>query len=102
MADTWPGGLDSLTFRGSDGDESRRAGGPSPGLRPELTAEFSFVVRGLEKIFTLCLLFLAKPQAFLPWLSINNRGVRELLTLPHSVHLLVSARQLWVSFQPHA
>ncbi|MCB4456757.1 hypothetical protein [Leisingera sp. McT4-56] len=69
---------------------------------PGAVSKFPFIVLRLEKVFTVCLLFLARRRCFLPWLSINNRGVRELLTLPHSVHETDLAWQHWATFQPHA
>ncbi|UWQ40632.1 hypothetical protein K3718_13865 [Leisingera aquaemixtae] len=46
--------------------------------------------------------FVALQVLYLPWLSSNKRGIRELLTLPQSVHETGSSWHLLASFQPHA
>ncbi|UWQ61875.1 hypothetical protein K3723_13545 [Leisingera caerulea] len=91
-----------LQLVNDSGGANRFRGGarcPKPGLAAEDFAAFagsSLISAGDDRVF------LAMRRRFLPWLSINNRGVRELLTLPQSVHEFVSSWLFWASFQPHA
>lgn len=57
--------------------------------------------RHLPKDLAKVLRSMAFQPGLLPFLGTNNRGVRELLTTPHSVHFFVHHEQDWAPFQPH-